>query len=121
MNLIDLFNIKTELLTPTKVVLTMEIKPEHQQPYGLMHGGVSCVLAETAASLGANQNLDLKKQVAVGLDLQTTHLKPMQLGQIQAIAKPIKVGRQVQTWQVQIFHQDQQISESNVNLFNQSV
>ena len=121
MNLIDLFNIQTELLTPTEVVLTMEIKPEHQQPYGVMHGGVSCVLAETAASMGANQNLDTSKQVAVGLDIQTTHLRSMKLGQIQAIAQPIKVGYQIQTWRVKIFHHDQQISESTINLFNQQV
>lgn len=121
MNLIDLFNIKTELLTPAKVILTMEIKSEHQQPYGLMHGGISCVLAETAASLGANQNLDSSKQVAVGLDIQTTHLRPMKLGQLNVTAIPVKIGQQVQTWQVKIFHHDRQISESNVNLFNQTI
>ncbi|WP_429971805.1 PaaI family thioesterase [Fructilactobacillus sp. Tb1] len=121
MNLIELLHIKTELLTPDKVILSMEITPEMQQPFGLMHGGISCVLAETAASMGANENLDTNKQVAVGLDIQTTHLRPVKLGLITAEAISVKIGHQTQTWNVKIFHNKRQISESNVNLFNQTL
>ena len=77
MNLLEELEINQELLSKTEVRLTMPIKPKHLQPYGLLHGGLNAVLAESAASLGANLYCQ-PDQFPVGLDITTHHLKAAQ-------------------------------------------
>lgn len=70
-----------------------------QQPYGLLHGGVSVVLAETLGSCGAMYACPAGHR-AVGLDINANHLKGAKSGWITGITYPVHVGRTTQVWQI---------------------
>jgi len=72
------------------------------QPYGIMHGGASCALAETVGSIAANYCLDPKKNRAVGVEINTSHLKMVRSGYVYGTAKPLHLGRSTQVWEIHI-------------------
>ena len=109
MNALDYLDIKIEHVSKEKVTLTMIVDEKHLQPFGLMHGGINAVLIETATSIGANESLDIKKQVAVGIDIQVNHLTPAAKGELlTVIATPDHIGKTTQVWQAEITNQTQQ-------------
>jgi uncharacterized protein (TIGR00369 family) len=69
------------------------------QPYGLLHGGVSVVLAETLGSCGAVY-ASPEGQRAVGLDINANHLKGVSSGWVTGTARPVHIGRTTQVWQI---------------------
>jgi uncharacterized protein (TIGR00369 family) len=73
---------------------------------GLLHGGASAVMAESAASFGAWLNCDQNKQAVVGTDLNISHLRAVSDGSVRAVATPIRIGRSVQVWGIDIVDQD---------------
>ncbi len=75
------------------------------QPIGIMHGGASCVLAETVGSVAANYCLDLSKQYAVGLDINTNHIRQAKEGWVMGTAKPIHLGKRTHVWAIEIHHE----------------
>lgn len=85
-----------------KVVLQMDVDERVHQPMGLLHGGASAVIAESAASIGAFLNCDPALQYAVGVDLNITHLKAKRDGSITATATPIRKGRSIHVWGIEI-------------------
>lgn len=123
MNIIDKLHINVIQSTKNNLIIEMPITEESLQPFGIMHGGLNSLLAETAASLGANLYLDTTKEVAVGFDIHTTHLKPMNLGTLKAVAKPNHVGKTTQTWEVKTYNSetDDLISTSTVNLLKRQL
>jgi 1,4-dihydroxy-2-naphthoyl-CoA hydrolase len=89
-----------------------------KQPLGIMHGGASCVLAETVGSTAANFALPAD-QVAVGLDLNTNHIRAIREGYVIAKATPVHIGRQTQVWHIPILDEDGQIiSLSRLTMLN---
>ena len=70
-----------------------------RQPYGLLHGGVSVVLAETLGSCGAAYSCP-EGYRAVGLDINANHLKGATEGWVTGIARPVHIGRTTQVWQI---------------------
>lgn len=70
-----------------------------RQPYGLLHGGVSVVLAETLGSCGAAYSCP-EGHRAVGLDINANHLKGVMQGWVTGIARPVHIGRSTQVWQI---------------------
>ncbi len=102
MNTLELFDISTVSASSELVILTMPITDKAKQPYGILHGGISAMFAETAASIGANAALPEAGRVAVGVDLQIHHLNAATSGQLQAKATPLHIGNRIQTWQVAI-------------------
>ena len=93
MNAIEYLNISVEEMTAEEVILTMPIRDEIKQPYGIVHGGMNALLAETAGSFGAN----------IGLDIHTHHIAQATEGTLRAIATPIHAGRQIQTWRIDTY------------------
>lgn len=71
------------------------------QPFGLLHGGVSVVLAETLGSCGANFACPKGFQ-AVGLDINANHLKGVRTGWVTGITRPLHIGRTTQVWQIDL-------------------
>jgi uncharacterized protein (TIGR00369 family) len=84
-----------------RVVLSMPVGSPVHQPYGILHGGVSALLAESAASMGGAMNVGTDKGV-VGIELNASHLRPVRDGVITATATPVRVGRTVQVWNIDI-------------------
>jgi uncharacterized protein (TIGR00369 family) len=72
-----------------------------RQPYGLLHGGVSVVLAETLGSCGAAFALPAGYR-AVGLDINANHLKAATGGWVTGVARPVQQGRSIQVWQIEL-------------------
>jgi uncharacterized protein (TIGR00369 family) len=72
-----------------------------RQPYGILHGGVSVVLAETLGSCGAHYSIP-EGQRAVGLDINANHLKATNAGWVTGIARPVHRGRTTQVWQIDL-------------------
>ncbi len=80
--------------------------PYLMQPMGIMHGGVSCSLAETVGSAAANYCVDAKTHYCVGLDINTNHIRPVTSGVLTATARPYHLGKKTQVWSIEI-HDDQ--------------
>lgn len=71
------------------------------QPYGLLHGGVSVVLAETLGSCGAAHAAP-EGYRTVGLDINANHLKGVTSGWVTGITRPVHIGRSTQVWQIEL-------------------
>lgn len=72
-----------------------------KQPYGLLHGGVSVVLAETLGSCGAAFSCPPGHR-AVGLDINANHLKGATSGWVTGTTRPVHIGRSTQVWQIDL-------------------
>lgn len=75
-----------------------------RQPYGILHGGVSVVLAETLGSCGAAYSCPPGHR-AVGLDINANHIKATSSGWVTGIARPVHMGRSTHVWQIEM-HND---------------
>lgn len=93
-------------LDPDRVVFELDVTPKVHQPFGLLHGGASAVIAESAASMGAWLNCDQQNEYTVGVDLNITHLRARSEGTVRATATPIRKGKTVQVWGIDIDDQD---------------
>lgn len=93
-------------LGPSLVMATMPIDERHLQPFGYLHGGVSVVLAESVASIGAFLNCPPGKG-AFGSEINASHLRPKRAGgALRAVGTPVHVGKRSQVWQVKIEDED---------------
>ncbi len=96
---IGLLGAETMEATPDRVVMRLPVTWKVHQPFGLLHGGVSALLAETAASFGGALSVPPGKHV-VGIELNASHLRSMRNGTLTAIATPARKGRTIQVWQI---------------------
>jgi 1,4-dihydroxy-2-naphthoyl-CoA hydrolase len=93
--------VEVMLATPEKVVLQVEVGPKVHQPFGILHGGVSALMAEGAASLGGAVSVGPGEMV-VGTELNCSHLRPMSSGTLTATATPVRKGRNVHVWAIDL-------------------
>jgi uncharacterized protein (TIGR00369 family) len=91
--------------TADKVVLQVEVGPKVHQNYGILHGGVSALLAESAASIGGAINVR-PDHIVVGTELNCSHLRSMTSGVLTATATPVRRGRRVQVWSIDLTDQE---------------
>lgn len=89
-------------VSPDRVVLEMPIGPRVHQLMGILHGGASAVIAESAASIGAYLNCDPESQYVVGTDLNISHLSARRDGTLRATAIPIRKGRTMHVWAIDL-------------------
>ena len=89
-----------------KVVMELDIGPHVHQPMGILHGGASAVIAESAASMGAFMNCDPAVEFAVGIELNISHLRAKTSGLLRATATPIRKGRAVHVWGIDLADED---------------
>ena len=80
-----------------------------KQPFGLLHGGASVVLAETLGSMGGNMHVDSNAEMVVGIEINANHLKSVSSGWVHGVAKPIKIGRKIQVWKIEISNDDNEL------------
>ena len=95
-------DIKVEEALPDRVVLSMPVTERVHQYTGLLHGGVSVVLAETAAAIGAALNTDLERYTPVGVEINANHIRSVSSGRVVAEATPVYKGRQMTVWSIEI-------------------
>lgn len=92
-------------LTPERVVGRMPVDG-NTQPFGLWHGGASCVLAETLASLGSYAH-GAPDRIGVGVDLNATHHRPARSGWVTGTATALRLGRTVVSYEVVLLDDDE--------------
>ena len=80
-----------------------------KQPFGLLHGGASVVLAETLGSMGGIMHVDSNAEMVVGIEINANHLKSVSSGWVHGVAKPIKIGRKIQVWKIEISNDDNEL------------
>lgn len=96
----------------------MPVDERTRQPFGILHGGAHVVLAETLGSVGANLTLDPAKSYAVGLDINSNHLKSVREGWVHGTAKPIHLGGKTQVWEIKICNeQGELLNISRLTMF----
>lgn len=81
-----------------EVVAEIEVTPSHQQPYGIVHGGVHCAMIETVCSTGAALAAMPRNQSVVGLENSTSFVRAMREGKLTCRATPVTRGRKSQVW-----------------------
>lgn len=85
---------------------TMPVDGRTIQPFGILHGGSSVVLAETLGSCAAQMCVDGSKKVCVGLDINANHIRSVRSGLVTGTARPIHMGRTTQVWGIDITDED---------------
>ncbi len=92
-----------------EVVAELEVARIHQQPYGIVHGGVHAGVIETLASAGAALSAGARGQTVVGLENSTTFLRAVRDGTLRATSRPLTRGRRTQVWETTIHDSDNRL------------
>jgi uncharacterized protein (TIGR00369 family) len=100
--LLQFLGVQIEHASIDHVVLKMEVTPKVHQYLGIMNGGVSLLLAETAASIGVVAGQDLTQVSPVGIEINANHLRAVSKGTLTVEAKPIYSGRTMAVWNIEI-------------------
>ncbi len=87
---------------PDYLRAAMEVDDTTRQPLGLLHGGASCALAETIASVAATLMIDQSRQYAVGMEINANHVKAVREGTVTATARPLHIGGRSHVWGIEI-------------------
>ena len=101
-NMLSHLGIELTAITENGIEGKMPVDHRTTQPMGLLHGGASCVLAESLGSIGAHLIIDHEKLYCVGLEINANHLRSATSGFVFGIAKPIHLGKTTQVWSIEI-------------------
>jgi uncharacterized protein (TIGR00369 family) len=97
----DVLGIQFTELSPDRVTATMAVTPDHHQPFGILHGGVSVVLAESVASFGGYLAAPAG-HAAVGVEINANHVRSVRDGTLTAVGVPKHTGRTTHVWSVEL-------------------
>lgn len=107
--MIELLGIEFITVGDDYLAARMFIDHKTRQPLGIMHGGASCVLAETIGSTAANFCIDNNEQYCVGLDINTNHIHSVRTGYVIGTAKPFHLGKSTQVWGIEIVDEERKL------------
>ena len=79
------------------------------QPFGLLHGGASVAFAETLGSLAGNLQVDYDREMVVGIEINANHLKGVRSGWVYGKASPIKIGKKIHIWRINIANDEKEL------------
>lgn len=100
-NMVGLLDICFEALTDDAIEATMPVDSRTHQPFGLLHGGASVVLAETLGSV-AGYLCSEGEQKVVGLEVNANHIRSVRSGRVRGVCRALHVGSRHQVWQIDI-------------------
>ena len=84
----------------------MPVDDRTTQPFGLLHGGASAALAETLGSIGGGIKVYSNNETVVGIEINANHLKSARDGWVYGKATPIRMGKNIQVWNIEITNED---------------
>ena len=84
----------------------MPVDERTTQPFGLLHGGASVALAETLGSIGGGIKVYSNNETVVGIEINANHLKSARDGRVYGKATPIRIGKKIQVWNIEITNED---------------
>ncbi len=79
------------------------------QPYGLLHGGASCTLAETIGSVASAMVVDHTRSQCVGLEINANHVHSATSGYVTGIATPLHLGKSTHVWDIKIYNENEKL------------
>jgi 1,4-dihydroxy-2-naphthoyl-CoA hydrolase len=94
---------------PDFIKAKMPVDNRTKQPYGLLHGGASCVLSETIGSVASAMVVDHSKFVCVGLEINANHVRSARTGYVTGIATPLHLGSNTHVWDIKIYDELQKM------------
>ena len=120
---VENLEISIHAINSEQIILKMPITDKARQPYGLLHGGISMVLAETAASMHACWGVDLTKMLPVGIEINGSHVRSAKEGVVRAEGKVVRRTRSIIVHQVDIIldETDQLLCTARVTNFYKKV
>ena len=87
---------------PDFLSIRMPVDHRTHQPYGLLHGGASCALAETVGSVASHLVIDTEKFICVGLEINANHVRGVRSGCVTGTATPLHLGSTTHVWDIKI-------------------
>jgi 1,4-dihydroxy-2-naphthoyl-CoA hydrolase len=87
----------------------MPVDDRTKQPYGLLHGGASCVLAETIGSVASAMVVDHSKYSCVGLEINANHIRSARQGYVTGVATPLHLGASTHVWDIKIYDEKEKL------------
>jgi 1,4-dihydroxy-2-naphthoyl-CoA hydrolase len=85
------------------ISIKMPVDHRTKQPYGLLHGGASCALAETAGSVASQLVVDPNKYICVGIEINANHVRSARQGYVTGIASVLHLGATTHVWDIKIY------------------
>jgi len=104
--LAETLGIKLTEITSNSLKCKMEVVQKTKQSMGILHGGASAALCETLGSIASNLIVDHDKFYCVGLNINSSHVRPVSSGFIYAEAKPVHIGKKTHIWGIDIVNED---------------
>ena len=101
-NIVDLVGIEFLEIGPDFVKARMPVDRRTHQIHGMLHGGATCVLAETVGSFASLMCIDMTEFYAVGSVITCNHLRPVSNGFVTATCRPVHLGKSKHVWDIQI-------------------
>jgi len=108
--ILELLDIRFEAVDDDSLTASMVVDSRTHQPYGLLHGGASVVLAETVGSTASYQCIDPSRFYCVGLEVNANHIRALRSGRVTAICRPVHLGRSSHVWDIRLSGEDGKLS-----------
>ena len=99
----DLLGIEFTEIGHDSISARMPVNEKTHQPYGILHGGASVVLAESLGSVASNMVINSDKYIGVGLEVNANHLRPVKSGFVTGICTPIHIGGKTHVWDIKLY------------------
>ncbi len=106
----ELLDIRFETFDDASITASMPVDARTHQPYGLLHGGASVVLAETLGSMASYHCIDSSKFYCVGLEVNANHLRGLRSGRVTGVCRPVHLGRSTHVWDIRLSGEDGKLS-----------
>jgi 1,4-dihydroxy-2-naphthoyl-CoA hydrolase len=87
----------------------MPVDQRTNQPYGLLHGGASCVLAETLGSVASAMAIDHSKFYCVGIEINANHIRGVRAGYVTGVVQPLHLGSTTHVWDIKIYDEKEKL------------
>ncbi|KIU47875.1 MULTISPECIES: hotdog fold thioesterase [Pseudomonas] len=102
----EVLDIRFEGFTDDSLSASMVVDQRTHQPFGLLHGGASVVLAESVGSMASYLCIDTTRFYCVGLEINANHLRGVRSGRVTATARPVHIGRSTHVWDIRLSTED---------------
>ncbi|AUM71130.1 hotdog fold thioesterase [Pseudomonas fluorescens] len=106
----EVLDIRFESFDDESLTASMVVDQRTHQPFGLLHGGASVVLAETVGSMAAYLCVDPTKFYCVGLEINANHLRGVRSGRVTATARMVHLGRTTQVWDIRLVNDEGKVN-----------
>lgn len=104
--LVEHLDIQITAFSDNSLTGTMPVNEKTHQPFGVLHGGASCVLAESLGSIASNLCIDNRTHFCVGLEINANHVRPVTNGLVTGTATLIHLGRTTHIWDIKISNEE---------------